>query len=80
MWTCQNNLDFSLCTVLFVCYIVTTLDNLMKSESVRTENNRLDFYFIFSYFLEYKMKKTKCDTITGHRSHKSHAHMIQKRT
>ena len=30
MWTCD--LDFSLCTVLSVCYMVTTSDNLMKSK------------------------------------------------
>ena len=32
MWTCQNNLGFSLYTVLSVYYIVTSFDNLMKSE------------------------------------------------
>ena len=28
----QNNLGFGLCTAPFVCYMVTTLNNLMKSE------------------------------------------------
>jgi len=29
---CQNNLGFSLYTVPFVCHMVTTLDEWMKSE------------------------------------------------
>ena len=39
------------------------------------------FPFIFSYPIENKMKKTKCDTITGHMSwsQKSHDYVIQKR-
>ena len=55
--------------------------------SVRIKNNGPSFYFIFSYFpfifsyflsKEYKTKKTKCDTITGHMtwSQKSHTHVI----
>jgi len=39
------------------------------------------FPFILSYLVENKMKKTKCDTITGHMiwSQKSHNHMIKRR-
>ena len=32
MWTCQNNLDFSLYAVLSVCCMVTTSDEQMKSD------------------------------------------------
>ena len=32
MQTCQNNLSFSLCIMLSVCYVVATLDKWMKSE------------------------------------------------
>ena len=32
MWTCQNNLGFSLYTMLLVCYMVVTSDKWMKSE------------------------------------------------
>jgi len=55
---------------------------------VRIENNGLGFYFIlfyfnfiFSYLVENKTKKTKCDTIKGHMiwSQKSHDHVIQRR-
>jgi len=57
---------------------------------VRSEDDGLDLYFIlfyftliYSYFLlkEYNIKKTKCDTVTGHimQSQKSQAHMIQRR-
>jgi len=39
------------------------------------------FTFIFSYLVENKMKKTKCDTVTGHMilSQRSHDHMIQRK-
>jgi len=39
------------------------------------------FSFIFSYLIGNKMKKTKCDTITGHMTwlQKSHDHVIQRR-
>jgi len=30
MWTCQNNLGFSLYAVLFVCHIAITSDKWMK--------------------------------------------------
>jgi len=62
------------------------------SSSVRVEDNRLSFYFIFSYFSfifsyffiylkEYKTKKTKYDTITDHmtQSQKTHTHVIPRR-
>ena len=49
---------------------------------VRIKDDRLGFYFILFYFLlgfiiNYKTKKTKHDTVTGHmtRSHKSHDHV-----
>jgi len=32
MWTCQNDLSFSLCAVLSVCYIVIILENWIKSK------------------------------------------------
>ena len=32
MWTCQNNLGFSLCAALSICHMVTTSDEWMKSE------------------------------------------------
>jgi len=60
--------------------------------TVRIEDDGLSFHFILFYFIlfyfpfifsyffieEYKMKKTKCDTVTGHmiQSQKSHAHVI----
>jgi len=45
--TCQNDLGFSLYTVLSVCYVVTTLDKWMD---VRVVNNELDSYlFSFSF-------------------------------
>jgi len=51
-------------------------------QNVRIKDNGHSFDFIFFYFLLYfivdhKIKKTKCDTVTGHmtRSHKSHTHV-----
>ena len=32
IWTCQNNLNFSLYTVLSIYYVVTTSNEWMKSE------------------------------------------------
>jgi len=32
MWICQNNLGFSLYTVLSICYIIITSDEWMKSK------------------------------------------------
>jgi len=32
MWTCQNDLDFSLCAILSIYYVVVTSDEWMKSE------------------------------------------------
>jgi len=32
MWTCQNDLGFSLCAALSICHMVTTSDKWMKSE------------------------------------------------
>jgi len=42
------------------------LSEILLTILVGIEDNRLGFYFIFSYFLlkEYKTKKTKCDTVT----------------
>jgi len=63
------------------------LQNMSKTCFVRIENDGLGFYFIlfyftfiFSYLVENKMKKTKCDGVTGHIiwSLKSHDHMIQR--
>ena len=53
MQICQNDLGFSLYTVLSIYYVVTTLDKWMN---VRVVNNELDSYlfsfsFIFIFFL-----------------------------
>jgi len=32
MWTCQNDLGFSLCAILSVYYMVATSDGWMKSK------------------------------------------------
>ena len=32
MWTCQNNLGFSLCTALSICHIAATSDEWIKFE------------------------------------------------
>jgi len=34
MQTSQNDLGFSLCTVLSICHIVTTLENEVKSKEI----------------------------------------------
>ena len=36
------------------------------------------FYFLLIFIIDQMMKKTKCDTVTGHvsQSHKLHTHMI----
>jgi len=44
MWTCQNNLGFSLCITLSVCYIITISENWIKSkERVSTDVGMLPF-------------------------------------
>ena len=83
----------SFCFSLYIVSVVTTTHwngtrslltsaKLLVGWHVRIENDGLGFYFIFfSFFIGNKMKKTKCDIITGHMtwSQKSHDHMIQKR-
>ena len=59
-----------------------------NNSTVRIGNNELSSYFIFlsffsfifSYLIENKIKKTKCDTVTGHMiwSQKSLNHVIQR--
>ena len=39
MQTYQNNLGFSLCTALSVCYMITTSDKWIESERELSANN-----------------------------------------
>jgi len=41
MWAFQNNFDFSLYAMLFVCYIVVTSENKIKSKKVSSDEGML---------------------------------------
>jgi len=52
-------------------FITLALEFSSTMYAVRIKDNRLSFYFILFYFLlgfivNYKTKKTNCDTVTGH--------------
>ena len=57
----------------YICTLYCTPDS-----DIGIKDNRLSFIlFSLIFIVDYKVKKTKCDIITGHmtRSHKSHTYV-----